>query len=209
VEEDGRDAAQQAPLDHALEVRDELVDGDADLLRRDGVGLRHDGQVALGGPHDGLVEVVVGLALDVDRLDDLGGVVGDVLLEPTRLYTAPLLRVLANPQTGGSVHALSHVTGGGIPGNLVRVLPEHLDAVVDRATWRPQPIFDLISRAVRVTQSEMDRTFNLGIGMVVALPAAEVDRAIATFSSHRLKSWTVGEITTGRGMVRLVGEHPA
>ncbi len=67
--------------------------------------------------------------------------------------------------TETDVRAYVHVTGGGIPGNLVRVLPEHVDAVVDRSTWRPQPIFELIQRKGRIDDSEMESTFNMGVGM--------------------------------------------
>src|SRR5690606_24355736 len=76
---------------------------------------------------------------------ELGGPIGEVLLEPTRLYTAPLLRVLADGELGTTVHALSHVTGGGIAANLARVLPRGAWVEVDRSTWSPHPVFRVLS----------------------------------------------------------------
>jgi phosphoribosylformylglycinamidine cyclo-ligase len=140
-------------------------------------------------------------------IDDLGRqrTLGEELLTPTAIYAKGCLEVIAECDA----HALAHITGGGLAGNIVRVIGERVDAIVDRTTWRPQPIFDLISTIGRVTQKEMDRTFNLGVGMILALPADEAERAIVTLSAHKLKAWPVGEIVKGTGMVRLVGEHPA
>ena len=87
---------------------------------------------------------------------------GQELLTPTKIYAKDCLDLI----TETDVRALAHITGGGIPGNLVRVLPETVDAVVDRATWRPQPIFDLVQRKGRIEQSEMESTFNMGVGMM-------------------------------------------
>ena len=86
---------------------------------------------------------------------------GEELLTPTKIYAKDCLDLIAEAE----VRALAHVTGGGIPGNLVRVLPEHVDAVVDRSTWRPQPIFDLVQRKGRIEDPEMESTFNMGVGM--------------------------------------------
>jgi phosphoribosylformylglycinamidine cyclo-ligase len=130
---------------------------------------------------------------------------GEDLLTPTAIYAQACLAVIEECD----VHALAHITGGGIPGNVVRVIGEDVDAVIDRATWRPQPIFDVIGTIGRVTRPEMERTFNMGIGMVVVVPASEADRAVASFSSRGVNAWVAGEIVTGSGMVRVVDEHPA
>ena len=92
---------------------------------------------------------------------------GQELLTPTRIYAKDCLDLI----TETDVRALAHITGGGIPGNLVRVLPEHVDAVVDRSTWRPQPIFDLVQRKGRIEQAEMESTFNMGVGMMAIVAA--------------------------------------
>jgi phosphoribosylformylglycinamidine cyclo-ligase len=130
---------------------------------------------------------------------------GEELLTPTSIYAQACLAVIGECD----VHALAHITGGGLPGNVVRVLGEDVDAVIDRATWQPQPIFDVISAIGRVTRGEMERTFNMGVGMVVVVPAAEADRAVASFASQKVDAWVAGEIVAGTGSVRLVDEHPA
>ena len=91
------------------------------------------------------------------------------------------------------MRAFAHVTGGGIPGNLVRVLPDHVDAVVNRSTWRPQPIFDLIQTKGRIEDREMESTFNMGVGMFAIVSANDADRALA--------------FLLGRGVERLAGRR--
>ncbi|TQS42446.1 phosphoribosylformylglycinamidine cyclo-ligase [Cryptosporangium phraense] len=129
---------------------------------------------------------------------------GEELLTPTTIYAKACLEVIGECE----VHALAHITGGGLPGNIVRVIGEDVDAMVDRATWRPQPIFDLIGTVGRVTRAEMERTFNMGVGMIVVVPPSDADRAVASFSAKGVDAWVAGEIVPGSGMVRLVDDHP-
>jgi phosphoribosylformylglycinamidine cyclo-ligase len=105
------------------------------------------------------------------------------------------------------VHAFAHVTGGGIPGNLVRVLPDHVDAVVDRSTWRPQPIFELVRTKGRIEDAEMESTFNMGIGMLAVVTAEDADRTLAFLAGRGIEAWQVGEVIEGTGMVQMVGSH--
>jgi amidophosphoribosyltransferase len=84
------------------------------------------------------------------------------------------------------VHGFSHITGGGLAANLARVLPATLSATVDRSTWRPQPVFDLVQRTGRVEQAEMERTFNMGVGMVALVPPADLDRALAVLTARHV-----------------------
>ena len=126
---------------------------------------------------------------------------GEELLTPTRIYAKDCLDLIAETD----VHALAHITGGGIPGNLVRVLPEHVDAVVDRATWRPQPIFDLVQRKGRIDQSEMESTFNMGVGMMAVVAADDTERALAFLRGRGVDAWVVGEVIDGTGEVQMVG----
>jgi phosphoribosylformylglycinamidine cyclo-ligase len=128
---------------------------------------------------------------------------GQVLLTPTRIYAKDCLALLTETE----VRALAHITGGGVSGNLVRVLPEHLDAVVDRSTWRPQPIFDLVQRKGRIEQSEMEATFNMGVGMMAIIAASDTDRALAFLRGRNIEAWVAGEIIDGTGQVQLVGSH--
>jgi phosphoribosylformylglycinamidine cyclo-ligase len=94
------------------------------------------------------------------HVDELGGPLGEALLVPTRIYAKDCLAVIA--ETG--VHAFSHITGGGLAANLARVLPQHLSATLDRATWTPEAVFALVQGRGRVEQAEMERTFNMGVG---------------------------------------------
>jgi phosphoribosylformylglycinamidine cyclo-ligase len=128
---------------------------------------------------------------------------GEELLTPTRIYAKDCLDLMVE----ADVHALAHITGGGIPGNLVRVLPSHVDAVVDRATWRPQPIFDLVQRRGRIDLSEMESTFNMGVGMMAVVAAADSERALAFLAGRGVDAWVVGETIDGTGEVQLLGSH--
>ncbi len=128
---------------------------------------------------------------------------GQELLTPTRIYAKDCLDLLVE----ADVRALAHITGGGITGNLVRVLPEHVNAVVDRATWGPQPIFDLVQRKGRIEQSEMDTTFNMGVGMMAVVAADDSDRSLAFLRNRGIDAWVAGEIVDGTGQVQMVGSH--
>lgn len=126
-----------------------------------------------------------------DRPKELGGAtVGEALLEPTRLYARHVQAVIAS---GVDVRAMSHITGGGLPGNLPRVLPDGLGARID-ATWTRAPIFDLIERGGPVGVSEMRRTFNCGIGFVFVVAKADAKRAIDALAALGESPVAMGEI---------------
>jgi phosphoribosylformylglycinamidine cyclo-ligase len=128
---------------------------------------------------------------------------GEELLTPTKIYAKDCLNLIKECD----VRALAHVTGGGIPGNLVRVLPEHVDAVVNRSTWRPQPIFELVQRKGRIEDSEMESTFNMGVGMFAVVSATDTDRTLAFLAGRGLEAWQAGEIIDGSGTVQMIGQH--
>jgi phosphoribosylformylglycinamidine cyclo-ligase len=138
-------------------------------------------------------------------VDDFGGqrTLGEELLTPTKIYAQDCLKVIAEAE----VRALAHVTGGGIPGNLVRILPENVDAVVNRATWKPQPIFDLIQTKGRIEDGEMESTFNMGVGMFAIVSAEDADRALATLAGRGVEAWQAGEVIEGTGQVQMIGQH--
>ncbi|MEV6812701.1 phosphoribosylformylglycinamidine cyclo-ligase [Micromonospora sp. NPDC051296] len=144
------------------------------------------------------------MRLDV-VIDDFGRqrTLGEELLTPTKIYAQDCLKLIAEAE----VRALAHVTGGGIPGNLVRILPEHVDAVVNRATWKPQPIFDLLQSKGRIEDPAMEATFNMGVGMFAIVSAEDADRALATLTGRGVDAWQAGEIIEGTGEVRMVGQH--
>jgi len=128
---------------------------------------------------------------------------GEELLTPTKIYTKDCLQLIEECE----VRALAHVTGGGIPGNLVRILPEHVDAVVNRSTWKPQPIFDLIQAKGRIEDAEMESTFNMGVGMFAIVSAEDTDRALAFLAGRGVEAWQAGEVIEGSGMVQMIGQH--
>jgi phosphoribosylformylglycinamidine cyclo-ligase len=146
-----------------------------------------------------------GAGWGVERyVDDLGCTVGEELLVPTRVYSLDCLALIA----GVEVHAFSHVTGGGLAANLDRVLPPHVDVVIDRSSWVPPPIFDLVGRLGSVSQPELERTLNVGVGMVALVAAADADRALALLADRGVPAWVAGSARAGSGRTTLVGSHP-
>ncbi len=119
-----------------------------------------------------------------------GRALGDWLLEPTRIYVKSILAALKEVK----ISALSHITGGGLLENLPRVLPAHTKAVVQRDAWAFPPIFKWLQQGGNINETEMYRTLNCGIGMVVALPASDKARAIELFESHGETVYEIGEI---------------
>jgi phosphoribosylformylglycinamidine cyclo-ligase len=147
-----------------------------------------------------------GWALDRD-VAELGRTLGEELLEPTRIYARACLRLARETET----HAMSHVTGGGLAANLERVLPVEVDARIDRATWTPQPIFDVVRTVGSVSRQDLEATLNCGVGMVAVLDPGAVDAAVALLAEHDVRAWVAGEITAGAdagGRVTLMGDHP-
>jgi len=123
----------------------------------------------------------------------------DELLEPSRIY-APAMVKLANET---SVHAFAHITGGGLPGNLVRVLPDRCDAVVTRGVWEEPRIFGEIQAAGSVSDEEMENVFNLGLGMCAIVPPDAALHAVDIVRASGHDAWLVGEIREGHGHVRI------
>jgi phosphoribosylformylglycinamidine cyclo-ligase len=124
-------------------------------------------------------------------LPELGEPVGEALLVPTRIYAPDLVDLLAE---GVEVHAMCHVTGGGLPGNLPRSLPPGLTARVDRASWEPPVVFRVVQALGGVADEEMARATNLGVGMVLVLPPAAADRAAAFLAGRGIDAWVMGEV---------------
>jgi phosphoribosylformylglycinamidine cyclo-ligase len=131
-----------------------------------------------------------------DRPPELSGrTVGDALLEPTRIYAKDILALLE----GTSVHAVAHITGGGLPGNAPRNLPDGTRAVIRAGSWPVPAIFGLIEQEGAVPRDEMYRTFNMGLGLVIALPAGSAEAARAVLAARGLSSWVVGTVEPGTG----------
>ncbi|MGI8948076.1 MAG: phosphoribosylformylglycinamidine cyclo-ligase [Ornithinimicrobium sp.] len=160
-----------------------------------------------------------GLAWE-QHVEDFGRTLAEEMLEPTRIYARLLLDLIA--ADGIDVHALSHVTGGGLAANLARVLPPGLLATVDRGTWTPPPVFDAVQQWGQVPRSDLERTLNMGVGFVVVLPADQADRANRHCRRSGVQAWVLGgverldpsavDVVQGAkgidgGAVRMVGGH--
>jgi phosphoribosylformylglycinamidine cyclo-ligase len=143
------------------------------------------------------------------HVPELGRTLGEELLEPTRIYSPDCLALLRNGPAGPplDVHALCHVTGGGLAANLERVLPGEVEAELDRTTWAPPAIFELIGALGRVDRSELERTLNMGVGMVAVVAAEAADAALARLAERGLPAWCLGRIVAGQGRAVLHGDH--
>jgi phosphoribosylformylglycinamidine cyclo-ligase len=135
----------------------------------------------------------LGLGID-DAYPDVDASVGDVLLRPHRSYAPTLLPLIA----AGRVRALAHITGGGIPENLVRVLPEDVRARVDTASWVVPPEFTAVQRLGRVERAEMFLTFNMGVGMITVVSRDDVDAVLADVRNGGAGAWIIGTLEAGR-----------
>ena len=143
---------------------------------------------------------VGGLDLDGPAWSGAHHSLADELLKPSDIYAGALTALGREID----VHGLSHITGGGLVGNLPRVLPESCDAVVRRSAWEVPRIFGEIQRLGEVSDDEMARVFNLGIGMVAVVAQEDVMRTHDVVRSHGVSSVEIGEVVAGEGAVQLV-----
>ncbi|MHA7861128.1 phosphoribosylformylglycinamidine cyclo-ligase [Tessaracoccus sp. Y36] len=133
---------------------------------------------------------------NLDRhVDDLGRTLGEELLEPTKVYALDVLDLIRNVE----VHAMSHVTGGGLANNLARVMPTDMTAVLQRSSWTPPSIFRLVQEVGEISQPDIDATLNMGVGMVAMLPQSEVDAALRLLNGRGVPSWVLGEVEAVEG----------
>ncbi|MFI2259867.1 phosphoribosylformylglycinamidine cyclo-ligase [Streptomyces tubercidicus] len=146
-----------------------------------------------------------GTALDRE-IPEFGRTLGEELLEPTKIYSLDCLALTRTTE----VHAFSHITGGGLANNLARVIPDGLHATVDRATWTPGPVFDLVGSAGSVERGELEKTLNMGVGMIAVVPQGSVEAALTTLADRGVDAWVSGEIVE-RGdhaeAVTLTGDY--
>jgi phosphoribosylformylglycinamidine cyclo-ligase len=163
------------------------------------------GDIVLGlpssGPHSNGFSMIRKI-LQVSGADleaDLDGVaLGERLMAPTRIYVKALLKLVgALP-----VHGLSHITGGGLVDNIPRVIPDGLEVILERRTWRREPVFEWLQDAGRVADQEMYRVFNCGIGMTIQVAAKDADRAVTILREAGQEAVVIGEVKSGtRGVV--------
>ncbi|WP_333764443.1 phosphoribosylformylglycinamidine cyclo-ligase [Streptomyces sp. IBSBF 2390] len=131
-----------------------------------------------------------GLALEAE-VAELGRTLGEELLEPTKIYSLDCLALTRTAE----VHAFSHITGGGLAANLARVIPDGLHATVDRSTWTPGAIFDLVGRTGNVERLELEKTLNMGVGMMAIVPQESVEVSLTALADRGVDAWVAGEIT--------------
>jgi len=124
-----------------------------------------------------------------------GRPLGEVLLEPTRIYVPSILRLIRELE----VHAIAHITGGGLTENLPRVLPEGTRASIRQRSWRWPAVFEWIQSEGNIETAEMLRTFNCGVGMVIALPADQGAKALALLEQQGERAWDLGTVLAGEG----------
>lgn len=180
--------------------KSEIIDGskvaDGDVL----VAL------ASSGPHSNgysLVRKIIEVSgVDPQTTDLNGSPLADHLLAPTRIYVKSVLELIANVE----VHAIAHLTGGGFWENIPRVLPDNAQAVIDESSWQWPEVFNWLQQAGNVSSHEMYRTFNCGVGMVIALPADVADSAIALLSEKGENAWKIGYIKASDSEQRVVIE---
>jgi hypothetical protein len=176
--------------------------------------------MSASGLHSNGYSLARHVLLDIGRMplhghvEEFGHTLGEELLTPTRIYARDCLAVAA--ETG--VRTFAHITGGGLARNLERVLPPGLEAVVERGSWTPAAVFGLIAARGRVERAEMEKTFNMGVGMVAVLPPDDVDRALAMLTARHVPSWVLGRCggpprrpprMPPGSQVHLMGESPA
>ena len=177
--------------------KDDLIDG-SQMEPGDGViGVASNGLHANGFS---LVRKIVfqmaGLRVR-NRVEEFGKTVGEILLTPTRIYAQPVRRILKHYTVKNVVHGIAHVTGGGIQENLERVIPGGVHAELARNSWDIPPVFKWIQQLGDVDDEEMDRVFNLGIGLVLVVSNYYADNIQRILRREGLESWKLGEIKSG------------
>jgi phosphoribosylformylglycinamidine cyclo-ligase len=139
-----------------------------------------------------------------DTFDNLGPrPLGDILLEPTRIYVRPVVKLLSQYKVKHIVHAMAHITGGGLVGNIPRVVPKNLDVMLNKNSWPIPPIFSFLQEHGPVEEQEMYRVFNMGIGFVMIVAKAFADAIMEKLTKYGETVYKIGIITTGKNRVIL------
>ena len=166
--------------------------------------------VASSGIHSNGYSLVRKIVFDLaglgvnDHVPELGQTVGEALLTPTRIYARPVRRILSNYKVKSVVHGICHVTGGGIHGNLERIIPAGLRAHLDRRSWPIAPVFQWLQGLGSVDDDEMDRVFNMGIGLIMVVSPYFENSIRRTLEDFGLESWVLGDIRPGEQGVQWV-----
>lgn len=140
--------------------------------------------------------------LDVDEhVDHLGTTVGHALLQPTRIYVRAVRNVLAYYRVKSVVHGIAHITGGGLADNVVRILPPGVQVVVQRGSWPVPPVFTWVQQLGCIDQAEMDRVFNLGVGLVMIASSYYAESIRSQLADCGIDSWIIGRVQAGEKAV--------
>jgi phosphoribosylformylglycinamidine cyclo-ligase len=158
------------------------------------------GDKVLGLASSGVHSNGFSLIRKVFSQEELRGSLGRELLKPTRIYVKPLLQLFRYIKIKG----LAHITGGGFFENIPRTLPQDLSVRIQTGSWRIPPIFKKIQRKGRITNREMFRTFNMGVGMVMILSPRSVDRTLHWLDEIGIKAWVIGDVTDGKEGVQII-----
>lgn len=132
-------------------------------------------------------------------VDELSGTLGDTLLTPTKIYVKPVLKLIEKFRVNG----ISHITGGGFYENIPRMLPKGLEAVINKGSFDVPPIFELIKRTGNIPERDMFNTFNMGIGMCIAVDADDADAAVKLLNAEGEKAYIIGEVASGEEGVKI------
>ena len=138
------------------------------------------------------------------HVPELGTTVGQALMEPTRIYTQPIVRLLHKPEMKGHVHGLAHITGGGIADNLVRIVPESCRVTIQRGSWSMPPVFPWLQNLAGIDPAEMYQVFNMGLGFVVVVHPEVVAGVQSHFTAEGLSHSIIGQVQAGAHGVELV-----
>ena len=135
--------------------------------------------------------------------NELGKTIGEELLTPTRIYVKPLLKLI--DEVG--INTVSHITGGGFIENVPRMLPDGLKAVIKKGSWEVLPIFNLMQKKADIPERDMYNTFNMGIGMIVAVDADKAEKAVKCLEDAGEKAYIIGELVEGEKGVEIVSDN--
>lgn len=138
------------------------------------------------------------------RIEEFGRTLGEELLKPTRIYVSALDALKKAYKHKRIIKGVSHVTGGGLVENIPRILPSKLSVVIEKSSWEIPPVFTLMQKIGKVSEDEMFRVFNMGIGMVVIVPDYNANRVVRRFKKAGYDSAIIGEVKPGKREVRLV-----
>ena len=137
-----------------------------------------------------------GLGID-DRIEQFGQTVGETLLTPTRIYARAVRQILGHYKVKNVVHGIAHITGGGLSENLARIMPAHLQTVVNLEAWPVPPVFSWLQQLGGVSQAEMERVFNMGLGLVLVVSPYFSESIMRMLSDAGHPNWQIGHVAAG------------